>query len=260
MNRRNLVQLVVGTVAALLFGPTVNANPKEDGLAHAFTSSLVEITKDRDTVLAKTQSDVVPQMAKAGATLYSIWIPPEKLPKKEMIQGAKRQAYASFQGLNDNQLSVMFAWPKDKVRTKDLDDALCALDGVKKVTTRTFDPIFLAKGLMVPTGRGFYVHRENRYLPKDVPTVMRLTKEAWKTFNPHWGTKPTGIFRQRLETDEYAQLMRIFWYPSTERWIESRNAKQDPESLKRFRERAKLQIKEGVGGAIATDRVVVVDE
>jgi hypothetical protein len=40
-----------------------------------FTHSVVEVKGNNGAVLSEIQSDVVPKMAMAGATLYAIWTP-----------------------------------------------------------------------------------------------------------------------------------------------------------------------------------------
>ena len=193
--------------------------------------------------MAIIESRVIPMMVEAGATLYSVWLPVE-LPEG-----------APFAGLSDAQLSLMLAWPEQGARVEVLDSELRGLDGVGTVTTRTFDPIYLAEGLRVPTERGFYVHREDRYRPEDVDEAVRLSKEAWETFEPTFGARVTGLFRERLDSTDVAQLLRIVWYRSHEGWIESRDPERDPESRRRFRERRQFRL-EGSGVAIATDRAI----
>ena len=149
----------------------------------------------------------------------------------------------------------MLAWPPEKVRGDLLDSALRALDGVGAVTTRTFDTIYLADGLHVPTGQGFYVHREERYRPENVNEVVRLSREAWKTYEPAFGMRVIGLFRERVDSADVAKLLRIAWYRSFEAWTESRQFQRDPESMQRFLERSRMEL-DGSGVAIATDRAV----
>ena len=82
---------------------------------------------------------------------------------------------------------------------------------------------------------------------------MRLSREAWVTFEPTFGAQVTGLFRERPDQDGVAQMLRIVWYRSYEGWRESREFRRDPESLRRFRERGQLEL-DGVG--IATGLVV----
>jgi hypothetical protein len=50
----------------LLSGSIVSAEPPDDGLAHVFTSSVVEVTGDRNAVLTVIQSDVVSRATNFG--------------------------------------------------------------------------------------------------------------------------------------------------------------------------------------------------
>ena len=118
---------------------------------HVFTYSIIDMTADTDAVLALLESTVLPAMVETGAEPYSVWLPVE-LPED-----------APFAGLSDTQLALMLSWPEAGVGAEVLDAAIAALDGVAAVHTRTLVPLYLAEGLHVPTGQGFYVHREERY-------------------------------------------------------------------------------------------------
>ena len=182
-------------------------------------------------------------MVETGAEPYSVWLP------------VALDDDAPFVGLSDTQLAVMLAWPEASVGADVLDKAVTALDGVAAVHTRTLVPLYLAAGLRVPTGQGFYVHREERYRPADVNEVVRLSEEAWETWEPAWGARVTGLYRERPDVSDQARLLRIVWYPSHERWIETRESERDPESRERFVARRQLQL-EGSRVAIATNRAV----
>jgi hypothetical protein len=220
---------------------------ESENLNHVFTYSLIETEKDRETVLNRVRAEVIPGMVKAGATVYAIWIPPEQVPEHRGIKG-----------LQPHEVILMLAWPKNTDKVESLDTALKSIEGVKQVTTRTFDPIYLVDKRNVPTGTGFYVHRPDRYLPKNLDRVVLLSKQAWKTFDPKWGTKVIGLFRERPENEAEARLLRIVWYPSPERWLETRNFDQEPNSEKIFGERETLSLKRGRRATI-TDRFVLKD-
>ncbi len=210
---------------------------------HVFTYSIIDTTSDTDGVLALLESTVLPAMVETGAEPYSVWLPVE-LPED-----------APFAGLSGTQLALMLSWPEAGVSAEVLDAAITALDGVAAVHTRTLVPLYLAEGLHVPTGQGFYVHREERYEPADVGEAVRLSEEAWETWEPAWGTRVTGLYRERPDSSDQARLLRIVWYPSHQRWIETREFDRDPESRERFIARRQLQL-EGSGIAIATNRAV----
>ena len=224
-----------------------------DAADSAFTYSIIDLSSDGAAVVALLEARVMPTVVEAGATPYSVWLPIEVT--EEVLQRALSSAGGArtpFTPLGEAQLGLMLAWPGQGVQVEVLDSALIALDGVRAVTTRTFDPIYLAAGLRVPTGRGFYIHRESRYRAEDVLEVVRLSEEAWETFEPAFGARVTGLFSERIDSDDVARLLRIVWYRSLEGWLESRG-NDDPESRRRFIERNRLAL-EGSGIAIATDR------
>ncbi|MDA1095596.1 MAG: hypothetical protein O3A25_20405, partial [Acidobacteria bacterium] len=82
--------------------------------------------------------------------------------------------------------------------------------------------------------------------------AVRLSREAWVTWEPHWDVKVAGLFRELGVEGDVARLNRIAWYPSYEVWLATRN-NDDLESQRRFRERRHYLI-EGSGVAVATDR------
>jgi hypothetical protein len=116
--------------------------------------------------------------------------------------------------------------------------------------------MYLTDGLNVPTGTGFYVHRDELYMPDSVDEVFRLSRDAWVTFEPAFGVKVVGLFREFPEQDGIARLNRIAWYPDYKGWEHSRNFSIDPESQRRFQERRQYQV-EGSGIAFATDRLTL---
>lgn len=123
------------------------------------------------------------------------------------------------------------------------------------MTTNIVVPIDLAESLAAPTGAGFYVHREELYHPLDVNKAVRLSQEAWETWEQAFGTRVTGLFREQSDSVEAARLLRIVWYRSFEGWLDSRNGARDPEARRRFAAPRTHQL-EGSGVAIATDRAV----
>ena len=214
---------------------------ESDPLSYVFTYSILETDPTRGAVLESLEAAAIPTLVEAGATPYSLWLPagiPDSVP---------------FAGLSETQLALMMAWPEQDVQISRLDSTLRAIDGVTAVTSRAFIPIYLAEGLMVPTGAGFYVHREEQYREGDVAEAARLSQEAWETWEPTFGTRITGLFRESPDSADVANLLRIAWYRSLEGWIESRELTRDPESLRRFVARGQLQL-EGSGVAIATNR------
>ena len=215
---------------------------ESDPLSHVFTYSILETDPTRGAVFESLEAFAIPTLVEAGATPYSVWLP----------VGADS---ARFAGLSETQLALMVAWPQQDVQISRLDSTLRALDGVTAVTSRTFVPIYLPEGLTVPTGAGFYVHREEIYREGDVAEALRLSQEVWETWEPFFGARVIGLFRESPDSADVARLLRIAWYPSFEVWIESREFSRVPEAQRALRARGQLQLRlEGSGVAIATDR------
>ncbi len=231
--------------------PSADSDVEVGSGGHVFSYSTIETTSSRDDVLAQLESDVTPVMVEAGATPYAVWLPPE-LPDGDLASEADRFG-RGFAGLRDEQLGFMLAWSEPDLDVQAVDDALTSVEGVAAVTTLTYDPLYLSDGLRVSTRRGFYVHREERYRPEDAAEAVRLSKAAWETWEPAWGTVVTGVFRERGEPADVARLVRIVWYRDFQHWVETREG--EPESRRFFRARSELQL-EGSGVAIATDRLV----
>ena len=260
MTNRASVRALVIAVSLLFFGgipnsswdPAVSAAgaAQTDGSGHVFTYSVIQTTSDRNAVLAQLETAVIPMMLREGATQYSVWLPVEL--DGDVARDMDRFG-RGFAGLSDAELGLMLAWPEAAVDLDALDDALSKLGGVGAVTTRAYDPLYLSDGLRVPTGRGFYVHREERYRPEDAPEAVRLSRAAWETWEPAWGTIVTGVFQERGEPADVARLVRIVWYRDFQHWVTTRQG--EPESRRFFRARSELQL-EGSGVAIATDRLI----
>ncbi len=238
-----------GSVAAVfivLFPPLVVAQPSRDPFDYEFTYSVLDTNSQAAGVLQALQSEVLPAIHQSGSITYAIWQPfREEKPDN-----------APFAGLADNQLGLMLAWPANAAQAiPSLEDALSSLDGVTEISSRVFVPVYLSDGLSVPTGNGLYVHREERYANEHVDDAVRLSREAWRTWEPAWGVRVTGLFREAPGEPDSVNLNRIVWYPSYEIWLDTRDFQTDPESARRFSERRQLLI-EGSGVAIATDRLV----
>ena len=216
---------------------------RTESIPQVFTYSTIECGQSAGSRLDQITERAIPVLDRAGATTYAVWTP-AAAPKD-----------APFEGLTPKQVVLMAAWPDGRVDAARLDSGLKSLDGITAVHTEVLESIYLAGGLSVPTGTGFYVHREELYRPSDVDEVVRLSREAWRTWEPAWGTRVVGLFRKRVASSETARLLRIAWYRDFEHWTETRQVSRDPESAKRFEARSKLELK-GSGRAVATDRLI----
>jgi len=210
--------------------------------SHVFSYSLIEVAQTDTASLESLRAEIVTDAIRESATEFATWTL------------AAKPADAPFAGLMQNQIVVMLAWPSTSAeQINSFNEALQSRSELRVLSSRLFDAIYLPEGLRVPTGEGFYVHREEKYSQDHVSDAVRLSKEAWVTWEPHWGVKVIGLFRELGETTELDNLNRIVWYPSHAAWLETRNFTEDPESAARFRERRTLLIP-GSGIAIATNR------
>ncbi len=211
--------------------------------SHVFSYSLLEVDSAVSTQLESLRAEIMASATGRGAIDFATWT------------FAAKPADAPFAGLTENQIVVMFAWPRAATEQIDAFNAsLRNQDRLNVVSSRLFEAIHLPGGLEVPTGSGFYVHREEKYSLENVRDAVRLSQEAWVTWEPHWGVVIVGLFRELGEPADFDNLNRIAWYPSHAAWLDTRNFAEDPESAARFRERRTLLIP-GSGIAIATDRI-----
>lgn len=238
MNKILLLLTVIATGAS---GPLRAQPAPVDPLDHQFTYSLIDTTGGAAALVEAIDAGMITAMSAAGARRYALWTPVTK------------PADAPFAGLDAGRVILMLAWPGPPAAMVDsLDSELRALPGVADVTTRVYSPVYLSDGLEIPTGKGFYVHRDEHYAAGDMDTAVRLSREAWVTWEPHWGVKVVGLFRELGVDAGIARLNRIAWYPDYAVWLATRD-NDDAESRRRFQERRQFLI-EGSGVAVATDR------
>ena len=233
-----LVLLISMTTPPVVYAQT----PADPALSHQFTYSIIDTTSEVDSLISSIEGQVMTALRLSGARPYGLFTPAEK------------PADAPFAGLNDNQVILMLAWDRPATElVSSLETVLRGVTGVSAVTTRVYQPLYLVDGLNIPSGHGFHVHRDEFYQPENVDEVFRLSREAWVTFEPAFGVRVVGLFRQVPDVDGIARLNRIFWYPSYEGWLNSRNFGDDPTSQALFAQRRQYQV-EGSGIAFATDR------
>jgi len=197
-----------------------------------FTYTDLTTTVEWSTALAVVWDQAFPKIEAAGGKRFGIWHPLELGED------------APFDRLRSNELIIVFAWPDYEPVTQFelLDSTLKSLSVVKSTRTRLFEPTVRPQELTVTTGEGFYVHRFESYPARGVDEVIRLSVEAWKTFEPIYGSKVVALFRERPDREGIAQTVRIAWYPSYSAWIYSRDPEPDPESEKYFQQRYRYLI------------------
>lgn len=213
-----------------------------DPMDYQFTYSTIASSGSVAELENGIRNSVMTAMRLSGAQPYALWTPVIKPDD------------APFAGLDPQQVILMLAWPRPAAElVESLETVLQTLPGVTSVSTKLYAPIYLSDGLQVSTDAGFYVHRDEHYPIAGMDEAVRLSREAWVTWEPHWGVKVAGLFRELGVEGDVARLNRIAWYPSYEVWLATRN-NDDVESQRRFRERRQYLI-EGSGVAVATDRV-----
>ncbi|MFT5260941.1 MAG: hypothetical protein ACI9VI_003275 [Candidatus Azotimanducaceae bacterium] len=234
-------------IACLLMSVFSHAKSVEQASAmqtHTFSYSIVKLLPDNTTALNTLKRKLMPELIQQGAIPYATWV------------FAAKPVDAPFAGLAEDEIGLMLAWPNDTLpQVRELNETLQSISTIDSISTRLFKAIYLPAGLNFPKEAGFYVHREEKYGLADVNDAVRLSHEAWKTWEPHWGTMVIGLFRELGGATADNNLNRIVWYPSYEAWMETRNFAEEPESAIRFRERMALLIP-GSGIAIATDRAL----
>ena len=209
---------------------------------YVFTYSEVSVTGPWQTAASAVRHTVLSRVRAAAGQLFGIWRPTQ-LPDG-----------ALFDRLAPDELVIVVAWPDEDSADKPewLDAELRALEHVTSASTRLYEPTVLPTTTELRAGRGFYVHRFNKYEADDVERVIRLSVEAWKSFEPTFGAQVVGLFRQRPDVDGIAQMVRIVWYADYPAWLESRHAERAPDAFAKFRERLELQLD---GAGIAADLV-----
>lgn len=239
--RQILVTIALSFPIATYAQPVELASEVSD---HSFSYSILETELDSAQLISLIQREILTKPTLDRGAIYALWV------------AAEKPVDAPFAGLADNQIGLMMAWPNAALSQVDVfDDTLRSLNLVTTISSRLFEAIYLPAGLEVPTTEGFYVHREEKYKLVDVSDAVRLSKEAWITWEPHWGVRVIGLFRELGSSADYSNLNRIVWYPSYSAWLDTRNFTEDMESAMRFRERRSMLIP-GSGVAIATDRLL----
>tara|TARA_B110000444_G_scaffold236569_1_gene248539 strand:+ start:5826 stop:6569 length:744 start_codon:yes stop_codon:yes gene_type:complete len=211
---------------------------------YTFSYSILEVEPNNIELLEPARNQLLSDASSNGGIVYATWV------------AADKPSDAPFAGLSSNQMGLMLAWSNDALeQAEKFKMELQSIDNVSMVSSRLFKAVYLPAGLEVPTKSGFYIHREERYSLEDVNDAVRLSQEAWVTWEPYWKALVVGLFREIGSSTETVNLNRIAWYSSYEAWLETRNFTEDMESWTRFKERGSLRTP-GSGIAIATDRSV----
>ena len=231
MYSRILNLKIVLVVCIGLMGGCSDSNDNSDQTTNQFSYSvLTSVSGSGLDLLEELNSSVLPKLKKGGAQEYAIW-------------SQASESNEVFEEIAEDKLVLMLRWKR--VKTELLSNELEAMTGVSEVMTSLWEVSLRAGDGPLETGPGFYIHRFEKYLSADVDEVLSLSEQAWETWEPFWGGKVVGVWRDQDEVDEsngITRLMRITWYRDLEHWQETREAWLEPESFELLMERAALQL------------------
>jgi len=87
---------------------------------------------------------------------------------------------------------------------------------------------------------GIYVFRWFEVYKRDVDEIVRLSREAWVTFEGGFDTEVQGLFAEPDRSGERGKMLLITWYRDLSVWQASR--RPAAEARENFRRRAQLTI------------------
>lgn len=149
-------------------------------------------------------------------------------------------AFYGLFGIGSNELVLMVHGDTD-----DHDEVLIeagfevveSLALVPTVRPETFEPL---------TRPGLYVFRLFDVAHRDVDEIVRLSSEAWSSFEntDAYEARPRGLFAQADRSDPRGVMVLLTWYDGLESWQASRTS--SPAATENFRRRHAL-----TGGTLA---------
>lgn len=157
--------------------------------------------------------------------------------------------FAGLFGLNSNELYIILHNPSG-VSLQMLATAANDLSVLRATRLRatarpaSFSPL---------AGSGLYVFRTFRVTPGSVDATVRLSRQAWETFETaaNYRAEPLGLFQeldhQNDQDDQDENMLLLTWYDGFASWETSR--KPSAEAVDNFRQRSALTTRTG---AIAT--------
>lgn len=158
--------------------------------------------------------------------------------------------FAGLFGLNSNELYVLLHNPAGTSPV-----ALAKpVKGVHVLRATRLRPTARPTTFVPLQANGLYVFRTFRLKPGSVDATVRLSRQAWETFETadNYHAKPLGLFEELqpdISPDE--NMLLLTWYDGFESWEASR--KPNVEAVDNFRQRSALTTR---SGAIATRLLV----
>lgn len=150
--------------------------------------------------------------------------------------------FAGLFGLDSNELFVILHNPANAspvALAKPVDSAHVLRAVRLRPTARPTSFVPLSKN-------GLYVFRTFRLKPGSVDATVRLSRQAWETFEADrsYQATPLGLFEViEPEVSQDENMLLLTWYDSFESWELSR--KPHPEAADNFRQRHALTTRSG---------------
>ncbi len=104
----------------------------------------------------------------------------------------------------------------------------------------TLEPTVRPQAPSPPAGAGVFVFRWFEVAPDDVDAFVRLSSEAWQTFEARFDAAIQGLFLDRGAGAPPTRLLLLTRYGSYADWEASRSVRSDPDAWQRFARRHEL--------------------
>jgi hypothetical protein len=138
----------------------------------------------------------------------------------EQVQDAGHEVFgifASLFGLASNEIYLVTFGEKPA--------SLSFPDDVRLLTTHLFNPTIRPQNHQPMTRSGVYVFRWFNVSPDSVDEIVRLSSEAWPTFEGSFETQIQGLFVEA--TARPSEMLLITWYEDLSVWEASRHPPAD---------------------------------
>lgn len=148
-------------------------------------------------------------------------------------------AFAGHFGVDSRDVLYVINHPR---RQQDPVDVLTGLlpAGVEAQEALSLLPTLRPVDGQPLTRDGLYVHRFFETQVDHVDEMVRLSGEAWRTFetSDRYSSRPMGLFREAYPPDRRSRLLLVTWYDGFSSWQTSRSF--PPEAAENLRLRAEL--------------------
>jgi hypothetical protein len=141
-------------------------------------------------------------------------------------------------GYASNEAVLMTAWPVSA--RADSDEALAGCTAVVEAEPTLLVPTLRPTDPGPPRGPGMFVFRWFDIQAEALDEVIRLSGEAWSTFESSFDARVWGLFRALDATPGHERLLLLTRYADYAVWEASRRVEADPEAWKRFLRRHEL--------------------